>query len=805
MEAPLSRDNDNEDDLVSLLARRREIDRALLEQHSRELVIFFTDMVGSTALFETRGDLAGFERVRRHNDLLFPVVTGHRGRIVKTLGDAIMAVFDDPLDGVRCAVACQQTLESTEWSTGEDPIRIRVGAHFGRALVAEDGDVFGDAVNTAARVVGKAGAGEVLLSKALAALLPKDAGLLLESRGSFQARGKAEPVSVVEVVWRPTGSEQRAEPDREPSREQLFMLELGRTAKGLKLAAADGDGDRGTVKSWAEVELTDERLATLSAGFDPFMREGGSPSYLQRVCERGAELFEAALPQRVREKLGATRTKHLRLHVDAELVHVPWELLHDGTTFLGCRFSVGRVVNARAEAVAQRIRSTQPLGVGTALVVSNAGGGLEAAVREGEAVAGLLREGQAGEVRHLVGPVTRASFLDALQGCALLHFAGHAELRTHASTGGFVLADGLVTPQELAEAVGTSAPPLVFANTCHGSRAEGFRGTHDLASALLLHGTGHFIGPRWEISDGDALAFALRFYELALRGEPLGEAVRQARVELEAHGERPLSFAGYVLYGEPRDRFAAAGLRKGQSRAVTVRSSRTNSQELPVMQPAAAVPAPVPSRARPTRSFGTAAAISVVAVVSVVSVGGYLALQRPEASPVPPEVTGTVEVEKRAAPSGPVRLCVLPFRNIGGEAELSFMSEGIAESVLTDFGQRPGIRIIERVQIELDQRELEFSNSEWVDPQTRAELGKIQGAEVVVLGGFQRSGRTVRAHARYVEVETGEVLQSVRAEGSADALFELQDAVAAAVREALPEVQRRLRPDAPVVAAPAVP
>jgi TolB-like protein len=97
---------------------------------------------------------------------------------------------------------------------------------------------------------------------------------------------------------------------------------------------------------------------------------------------------------------------------------------------------------------------------------------------------------------------------------------------------------------------------------------------------------------------------------------------------------------------------------------------------------------------------------------------------------------------------------------------------------------------------------LEFSQSRYVDPGARAELGKIAGAEVVVLGGLQRVDRTIRAHAHFVDVETGEVLHALRAEhaltdGDDAALFELQNKLSDEVRNAVPALLARARPRAP--------
>lgn len=141
-----------------------------------------------------------------------------------------------------------------------------------------------------------------------------------------------------------------------------------------------------------------------------------------------------------------------------------------------------------------------------------------------------------------------------------------------------------------------------------------------------------------------------------------------------------------------------------------------------------------------------------------------------------------------------MRVCVLRFRSLGSDPALVELEEALAEAVLTDVGQHPGLRIIERVQVDLPLRELDFSHSRHVDPETRARLGRIAGAEVVVIGSIQRAGNVLRAAARFVHVETGEVLDAARVEGPAHTPLAVQDALAARVRELLPNLPRRLRP-----------
>jgi TolB-like protein len=582
---------------------------------------------------------------------------------------------------------------------------------------------------------------------------------------------------------------------------ELFVLDVQVGAKGLRVMAMDGAGDNGTVKAYADVPLSLPRLDELAARFGTFMRAGGTASYLDRVKQQGQELFGLALSERARKRLGETKVESLRLHLDDQLVHVPWELLHDGQQFLALRFSMGRVVNARAE-TAPGLRLPADCG-GHALVVSDPSGDLPAATREGEAVEGLLKDAYAGQVRHVRGPLTRQQLCAELRGCELLHFAGHAERPGATSPGGFRLADGLLTPEALAEAVGTSAPALVFANSCHSSSGAGFRseeGGADLASALLLRGTRHFVGPRWDIEDEDALGFALRFYEHALAGGACGDAVLRARQSLRGPEHRPLSFAGYVLYGEPRELLPGARAVKAPPRA-----TRSASTERVPATAFAARPAAAPaSRRKLALGAAAVAAVAALAVGYALARGGPrgAAPEEPVAEQEAPGRPGGPPRTAASARTGPVRLSMLEFKNISRDAELDFLTDGLTESMITDFGEHPGVRLIERAQIELDLKELEFSQSRYVDPGARAELGKIVGAEVVVLGGFQRVGRTMRARARFVDVETGEVLHALWVEraltdGDDAALFELQNKLSDEVRNAVPALLARARPGSP--------
>ncbi|MFO1303830.1 MAG: adenylate/guanylate cyclase domain-containing protein [Burkholderiales bacterium] len=161
-------------------------------------VFLFTDIEGSTRLWERfPQDMRG--ALERHDAIAAQSVSAHRGRVVKTTGDGIHAVFHDPLDAVEAAVQMQLALEDADF--GPDiRIRVRAGLHAG--IESErDNDFYGTAVNRAARIMSVAHGGQVIVSQAVASLLRdrlRD-GLTLRSLGRVRLRDLRDPEDVYQV------------------------------------------------------------------------------------------------------------------------------------------------------------------------------------------------------------------------------------------------------------------------------------------------------------------------------------------------------------------------------------------------------------------------------------------------------------------------------------------------------------------------------------------------------------------------------------------------------------------------------
>lgn len=135
------------------------------------MAILFTDLVGSTAMYERLGDAVAYSLVRRHFDLLRAAVESHQGRVVKTVGDAVMASFDHPRDAVLAGLACIEALQTMRGrERGAGDLHLKVGVHTGPCLAIEANggiDYFGQTVNVAARVENLARPDELVVSWAV--------------------------------------------------------------------------------------------------------------------------------------------------------------------------------------------------------------------------------------------------------------------------------------------------------------------------------------------------------------------------------------------------------------------------------------------------------------------------------------------------------------------------------------------------------------------------------------------------------------------------------------------------------------
>ena len=160
------------------------------------VTIMFTDMEGSTNLTQRLGDARAQELLRTHNSIVRDGLKACGGSEIKHTGDGIMASFPTASKALGCATAIQTAFVERNESAAE-PIKVRIGLNAGEP-VAEDEDLFGTAVQLAARVCAHAEPGQVLASNVVREL-SAGKGFLFSDQGDVVLRGFEDPVRLYEV------------------------------------------------------------------------------------------------------------------------------------------------------------------------------------------------------------------------------------------------------------------------------------------------------------------------------------------------------------------------------------------------------------------------------------------------------------------------------------------------------------------------------------------------------------------------------------------------------------------------------
>ncbi len=160
------------------------------------VTILFTDMEGSTSLTQRLGDAGAQELLRTHNAIVRDALKAQDGAEIKHTGDGIMASFATASKALACATAIQTTFAERN-ETAEEPIKVRIGLNAGEP-VAEEEDLFGTAVQLAARVCAHAEPGTILASNVVREL-SAGKGFLFSDQGDVVLRGFEDPVRLYEV------------------------------------------------------------------------------------------------------------------------------------------------------------------------------------------------------------------------------------------------------------------------------------------------------------------------------------------------------------------------------------------------------------------------------------------------------------------------------------------------------------------------------------------------------------------------------------------------------------------------------
>ncbi len=280
----------------------------------KELVILFADVVGSTRLFEVLGDLTARDKVAVCVDIMRGATEQRGGTVVKTMGDEILATFEDCDKAMDAAVQMQTAIAShPELDVDSQHIAIRIGCHYG-PVVLETRDVFGAAVHTANRMTSQAKAGQIIITDSIFARLSDEWRAIARQVDVAVPRGQHGEVTIYEVLWQ-HGEATSMLPAIATITEQHRPFRIRLTYLGEELVLDDRERSSATLGRGQENDLVIKgnlvsRLhARIEAGKNRFMLidESTNGSFVQGENGDDAFVRRDAIPLKGKGVIGLGR------------------------------------------------------------------------------------------------------------------------------------------------------------------------------------------------------------------------------------------------------------------------------------------------------------------------------------------------------------------------------------------------------------------------------------------------------------------------------------------------------------------
>jgi hypothetical protein len=325
----------------------------------------------------------------------------------------------------------------------------------------------------------------------------------------------------------------------------------------------------GTASTWQHnTALRPDDEQRLLAQIDDLRRWsaglGMTPSTAKAAVQAiGCTLRDAFLGRKGRDVLAAMNPTAILMMIDETVIHLPWEMMPDDTGDPLIETPFSRVITTRVVAPQGRDLDSEDPRV-RVLAVENPTEDLAATERVLEVVNGLRDSNPGVEVEVTTlerAHATRHGFLEAVTGqdFDIIHFAGHGHFDSaRAHDNALVLADGLLTDDQVMK-LSWSRPPFVVLNSsCESARAGAGRRVvskgraNGLAAAFIGRGVEAYIGHYFLVDDAAAAAFSSTFYETLLNERNIGAAVQRSRdVSLRSFGDNAdLTGFGAVFFGD---------------------------------------------------------------------------------------------------------------------------------------------------------------------------------------------------------------------------------------------------------------
>jgi len=261
------------------------------------IAIMFADIAGSTKLYDTLGDQAARTKVAATIETMSEITKANKGTVIKTIGDEVMCTFPTAENAGTAAWEMQETFEEeAESNTDGSPVSVRIGMHFGPAIL-EGGDVFGDAVNIAARMAAQAKAKQIITTQDTLDKLPPAMRASTRFVDHAPIKGKKEEIDIFEIIWQEEDVTRMATGmiiDRPTPEAKLHLtyngqtIELSKARPGLVMGRSQSCdltiNEKLASRQHVRIELRRDKffIVDQSTNGTHVMIEGGAEEFLRR-------------------------------------------------------------------------------------------------------------------------------------------------------------------------------------------------------------------------------------------------------------------------------------------------------------------------------------------------------------------------------------------------------------------------------------------------------------------------------------------------------------------------------------------
>lgn len=277
----------------------------------RPVTVMFTDVEGSTALRDERGDEVADQVLGIHARLVREALGAHGGREVQFLGDGFLLAFQDPASALRCALQVQRSIDDHNRSDPDHQVRVRIGMHHGEAAEHE-GNLHGQVVHGAARVTAQAAGGQIFVSSAVRAATGDDGLASFADLGLFWLKGFPERWRLYEALWSESGAARREDRpgpaltplvERDAQRAELRRFVDAALTGGGRLVLVSGEAGVGKSRLVEEVvgEATARGMRALTGHC---VEMSSSVPYMPYVEMIEQAVIDPRSPLALREALG---------------------------------------------------------------------------------------------------------------------------------------------------------------------------------------------------------------------------------------------------------------------------------------------------------------------------------------------------------------------------------------------------------------------------------------------------------------------------------------------------------------------